>query len=181
MNGPAPNAHELVFDIRRSIRYHHRRRRHYQNIHNAVLFVALVSNSAAITAMWSGLLPTQSFAAILPGVVVSVLIGFDFVIGSLQKSGLHTDLARQFTELEKQLVGVTDDDIELLAGVQRQRLTIEVTEPPILQVLDTLCYNDEVRAQGYDKGRQIPVGAVQRFVADFFDLGAEGLYKTANQ
>ena len=179
MNGPALEYHELLFDIRRSIRYHNRR--HYQNIHNAVLFVALVSNSAAITAMWSGLLSTQSLAGIFPGVLVSVLIGFDFVTGSLQKSGLHVDLARQFTDLEKQLIGVKDDDTQLLADVQRQRLTIEATEPPILKVLDTLCYNDEVRAMGHEKDKRIKVGRVQKLVADFFDLGADGLYKTANQ
>ena len=182
MNGQEPNAHELVFDIRRSIRYHHRRCRHYLNIHNVVLFVALVSNSAAFAAMWSGIIPSTSvLAALIPGLVASLLIGFDFVTGSLRKSALHTDLARQFTELEAQLVGVEEGDTEKLAEVQRERLRIEATEPPILKVLDTLCYNDEVRAMGHEKDMRIQVGIVQKFVADFFDFGADSLYKTANQ
>ena len=49
-----------------------------------------------------------------------------------------------------------------------RRLDIERQEPPVLRVLDTLCYNELVRAMGY--GEQVRVGFWQRLFANFFDL-----------
>ena len=181
MNGSTPEYRALLFNVRRSIRYHSRRQRHYQNAHNGVLFSALVLSSASVVALATELgtdigQAWGTWVPLLPGALVSGLIGFDFVAGSLQKAGLYANFVRQFTDLERQLV-TSGDELSVVADVTDKMLEIESSEPPVLRVLDTLCYNELTRAMGYPEEEQIEVGRLQRLFADFFDLRAHTLVK----
>ena len=171
----------LLFGVRRSVRYHSRRRQHYERLHNAVLFLALVLGSvtvatfaAAIGADWPLWLKS------LPAATVSLLAGLDLVVGSTRQAWLHADLARQFIDLERRLArGQTDLTPTLIEEVTAARLTIEATEPPVLRVLDTLCHNELLRAMGYDPAREVRVGFFQRLFAPFFDLAEQRLHSAA--
>lgn len=176
--GPERGYRALLFGIRRSVRYHGRRRQHFECLHKLVLFSALVLSSvtvatfaAAIGAGW------PLWLKLLPPAAVSVLAGLDLVFGFIQKAWLHADLLRQFTDLERQLVvGRDEPTAALVDSVTEQRLRIEVTEPPVLRVLDTLCHNELPRAMGYARERQVKVNFLQRLCAPFFDLSEYRLY-----
>ena len=169
---------ELLFDVRRSVRYHVRRRHHFETIHKFVLFIALVFGSATV-AVFADIIGEHwpLWVKSLPAGLVSVLAAFDLVINSTTKAWLHADLARQFIDLERHLELEKDkphDD--LVKEATDQRLQIEATEPRALRVLDTLCYNEMLRAMGYEKKRQIKVTFIQRICAPFFDFHEERLH-----
>ncbi len=158
------NHHNLLFGIRRSVRYHSRRQRFYEQLHARTTFINLLLGSATI-AIFTNALPVAwpLWAKLAPAAIVTILSAADLVIGTMQKAWRHADLCRQFIELEKMLVNEDTD----IAEVTRQRLAIEATEPPVLRVLDTLCHNELLRAMGYEKSQYIKVSWWQRLTANW--------------
>lgn len=163
---------DLLFGVRRSIRYHSRRRGFYERFHAVVLFLAVVFGSATLGAFGGALgegLPL--WIKLAPAVLATVLSAADLVIGSMRKAWQHADLARRFIDLERRLMASSaTPDEALVTELTSERLAIEVDEPPVLRVLDTLCHNELLRAMGYPPDRQIRVGFWQRACAQFFDL-----------
>lgn len=68
---------------------------------------------------------------------------------------------------------------EIIDGVTLKRLEIEAEEPPILRVVDILCHNELLRAQGYDPTIEATlyydVSPLQRFFAPLFDIRAHNI------
>lgn len=162
----------LLFGVRRSVRYHNRRRRFYTAFHKWQVFLSLLLASTTMMA-FAGAIGSgwPLWLKALPAALVSVLTGLDLVFGSVDKTWLHADLERQFIELERQLEAARDNPTaELIVRMTDRRLDIERQEPPVLRVLDTLCHNELLRAMGYGAEQQVRVSFWQRLVADFFDL-----------
>ena len=61
-----------------------------------------------------------------------------------------------------------------------RRLEIEAGEPRILRVLDTICYNEMLRAMDHQRRDQIPIGFWQRCFAHFFDFREHRLHAPAS-
>ena len=168
---------DLLFHVRRSVRYNSHRQKHYDWWHRLVVFVALLFGSVSVVTLateLSAYLPT--WGKLLPSVVVSGFAGLDLIWGNLQNARMHADFVRQFTDLERRLVGPDGKTDAVIASVRDKLLELEATEPPVLQVLDTLCQNELVRSMGYPKSQHIPVGFWQRVWAQFFDLKAHTLH-----
>ena len=163
---------KLLFGVRRSVRYHARRRRFYERIHDWVLFVAVSSGSATVVAFGSELtarLPDWVKMAVPAVVTVAALA--DLVVGSMRKASLHSDLGRRFIALERRLVAAGSSPSEpALVEATQERLAIESDEPPALRVLDTLCHNELLRAMGYPASEFVRVTAVQRLLANWADF-----------
>ena len=167
--------HKLLFGIRRSVRYHSRRQQFYEQFHQLVIFTSVLLGSATIGIFAGSLAPDWPlYIKLLPAVLVTVLSAADLVIGTIQKAWKHANLCRQFIELEQELEHIDIDD-NVIAVVTKKRLSIEMTEPPILKVLDTLCHNELLRAMGYERDQYIKVGPLQRLCAPFFDFGEHTL------
>ncbi len=169
---------DLLFNVRRSARYHSHRQRHYDGLNQFVLFLALILSSASIAAfatevgqMWG------TWVQLLPSALVTVSAGLNLVVGAARKARLHADFVREYTNLERRLVAPDGKTPEAVAGVTDSMLEIESSEPPILRVLDTICYNELQRAMGYDWKDQIPVGPFQRLCSRFFDVRAHTLHR----
>ena len=166
------DCHELLFGVRRSVRYHNRRRRFYTALHKWQVFGSLLLASATVMA-FAGVIGGEwpLWAKTLPAILVSVLAGLDLVFGTVDKTWLHADLERQFIELERQLETARDNPTaKLIVQMTDRRLDIERQEPPVLRVLDTLCHNELAHAMGYGAEQQVRVGFWQRLFANFFDL-----------
>ena len=164
--------HNLLFGVRRSVRYHLRRRAFYERLHAGVLFLALVFGSATIATFGAELgKDWPLWVKLLPAALTSVLSAADLVVGSSRKAWLHSDLARKFFDLEREIERarwqVTE---ELVIEITDRRLAIEADEPPVLRVLDTLCHNELMRAMGYPRDQEIRVDFVQRLFANFFEF-----------
>lgn len=165
--------HDLLFSVRRSIRYHDRRLNFYEVMHRLVLLSALILSSASIAAFAAEFAAHWSqWVKLLPPALVSILTGADLVIGTTSKARLHDHLKRRFIDLECQIEQAGNEyDESTVAEWTNSRLRIEAEEPPILRVLDILCHNEQVRAMGYPKGEEYIVGFWSRLLAPLWDMG----------
>lgn len=165
--------HNLLFGVRRSVRYHNRRRRFFTALHKLQVVCSLFLASVAVMAFAEAIgNEWPRWAKALPAALVSVLTALDLVFGWVDKTWLHADLERQFIELERQLEAARDNPTaELIVQMTDRRLDIERQEPPVLRVLDTLCHNDLAHAMGHGAEQQVRVGFWQRQFAHLFDFG----------
>jgi hypothetical protein len=155
--------HELLFGVRRSIRYHNRRREFFETLNTSITALSLIASSATVY----GVLQAQNLAMIA-GATVTVLTAINLVIGSAKRAGLHHDLSRRFLALEKKMLGSPTP--ENLADWTIERLDIEADEPPVLRVLDLICHNELARAMGYEQKYFVKIAWYQRFFAQLFDV-----------
>ena len=65
-------------------------------------------------------------------------------------------------------------EVEELNEFTARRLEIEMEEPPLLRVLNIICHNEEIIAQG-SSAEPLPVKWWQRGMAAFLDLNAHRL------
>ena len=165
----------LLFGVQRSVRYHNRRRGFYERCHTLIVFFGVVGGSATIGAFGAAVtedLPL--WVKLLPAFLTTLLSAWDLVVGNSRKAWQHADLARQFINLEQRLVAdraaPSDELDKIVTDITVQRLVIESTEPPILQVLNILCDNELRRAMGYPRKEDAPVSFFQRMCASFFDF-----------
>ena len=169
---------DLLFDIRRSVRYHDRRQGFYQGVQNLALLLAFLFGTATVATFGAAIgkdLPV--WVRLLPALATSMLTGIALVYRVAEKAWLHQDLKREFIGLEIRLELSRDEaSDELIAHVQADRLAVEAREPKVLRVLDTLCYNDVMRATGSKKKQLIEVGSFQRACAHLFDFREHTLH-----
>ncbi|AXF07303.1 hypothetical protein CUJ91_04735 [Paraburkholderia graminis] len=157
--------YHLLFGIRRSIRYHQRRRGFFDRCDQLGNVVSLIFGSAAIY----GVLDKDYHAlALVSSGLVTVLSAVNLVFGSAQRARAHHDLARKFTELESQMLGQPTE--EALKSSAEKRLVIEADEPPVLRVLDCLCHNEQMRSEGYSAKDMAKIRWWQRCFAQVMDL-----------
>ncbi|MEM9360447.1 MAG: hypothetical protein AAGB04_30080 [Pseudomonadota bacterium] len=124
----------LRFDVDRSRRYHQRRRAHYDRVHQFIIFLVIISGSAAFAdalgnAQWFGL-------------ATAVLGALDLVGGFSHKSRDHEVLHRRFVDLAAQIElgsSPTEKDLQVWKS---KVLAIEADEPPIFWAVDQDCYNE---------------------------------------
>lgn len=169
------NRHELLFDIRRSQRYHQRRRRFFEHWHLATNAMSVLFGSATILSIPS---PTGSRApAIALAAIVTVLATIDMLVGTSIKAWRHADLAKAFIGLEREMVLAGELSDADLAKFAAERLRIETDEPPILRVLDSICHNELTRAMGYDESEMVRIRWYQRLTAQFVDIRLHAITK----
>lgn len=159
----------LRFDVNRSVRYHNRRRAFYDRFNDFSTVCALVLGSATFFVLFKEL-EFSAAAKAVPAGLITIIASINLVMGSTRMARLHHDLAKRFIALESELSAMGSLDETGLAHLTAARLAIEQDEPPVLRVLDTLCYNDTLRAFGYARERFIHVRWYQRWAAQFFDI-----------
>jgi len=168
--------HSLLFDVRRSVRYHTRRRAFFDRYDQFTNMVGLVFGSTAVYGVMAAE-PGLSKVAIGAAAIVTVMSSINLVVGSSQRAREHADFARQFIGLEKMLSVQPNEDV--LAQVTHARLTIEAEEPPVMQVLDCICHNELCQAMGYPERAHI--GFWQRLFAQIVDIRPECIRVSVNQ
>lgn len=159
--------HNLLFSIRRSIRYHNRRRMFFDRLN-------VVSNALSVifgSTTFFALLPAigLQYLAIGAAAMVTIISTINMVVGSVRAARLHSDLARRFLELEKRLAADGSPNKKLLSDIIQERLDIEAEEPPALHVLDAICHNELMRSMGYKEERMLRISPLQRSMAQIFD------------
>jgi hypothetical protein len=157
--------HYTLFSVRRSIRYHQRRRAFYDRLDKTSNMLSLILGSAAIY----GILQVNAKeVALIASAAVTVVSSINLVVGSAQRGRDHTDFMRKYVELEKRMLGAESE--ELLLEVKAARLSIEAEEPPVLHVLNAICHNETMRAMGFTKDELPTIGPIQALVSQLFDL-----------
>lgn len=142
----------LLFAVRRSVRYHERRRRFYEAWNTATVAGGVLGGSVAATAVLAGW--GEWSAAVAAS--VAVLSALDLAVGTGRRADRHGDFMRRFIALERQFAhGGNLEDDEYRKAV-RERLAIESSEPPVLRLLDVLCHYEVLRSVGGNPPPKMP-------------------------
>lgn len=159
---------KILFSVRRSIRYHARRRMFFDSLYKWTQILSLISGSATaaiVLSKYGNDVLTISLAA-----AVAIFSAVNLVFGFAGYARLHNDLVQKFTDLEKRIILETVATIDSINALTADRLDIEAGEPPVLRILDMICHNELCRALGYDETAMAKIGFLQRLCAPFFDL-----------
>lgn len=130
----------LDFAVEKSMRYHQRRRGHYDFVHKFILFLTILSGSAAFGDLFQ---LSEYF-----GAAAALCAAIDLVWGLSHRARDHELLFRRFSELAiaiRSMNEPTDDD---LAVWTKKRIEIESDEPPVFCALEADCDNEVRRAKG---------------------------------
>lgn len=166
-----------MFGIRRSIRYHIKRRQHFDRWSRRIAILGTVSGVGTVTTLLgkAGEIWTLVFAS-----AVSVFSILDLVVRTGDAAKVHADLARQFIDIEKGIVTVgAPITMEMLRQFEAKRLEVEAEEPPPLRVLDCVCHNELLRAMGYDESEKVDLTFLQRLFANYLDWFPSSLRKAS--
>jgi hypothetical protein len=158
--------HNLQFGVRRSIRYHNRRRRFFDGFDRLVKVLSVIGGSAAVVAVTARY---PQLGMVLAG-VVAVLSAISLVVAPAQAARLYGELARRFANLEYKMKCVRDPNADQLNEFEAERLLIEADEPPPMRVLDIICHNELCEAMGEDDCEFYKVGLLQSLFAQVIDL-----------
>ena len=146
MADPDERTYDLLFDVRRSVRYHERRRRFFEIWNSITVGAAAVGGSAAVATILST--PNWAWLPVAFAGAVSALGAIDLVVSTARRAGQHGDLSRQFIALEQKFAhGRNLEDAEHEELI-RERLRIEASEPTILRLLDVMCYYEVLVSLG---------------------------------
>ena len=159
------NTYDLLFGIRRSVRYHMHRRRFYELWNTITVVVAVVGGSASVAAFLS----SWGMPWIAPAVsaFVAFVAACDLAVGTGRRADRHGDLARQFIGLEQSFAHGRSLDETEYEELTKARLQIEASEPPILRLLDALCHFELLRALG-DATKHPYIPLYRRVLANWF-------------
>lgn len=140
--------YNLLFDVRRSIRYHERRQGFFIKMHQITGgLTVLLAGSVLFDLAKTGDNPWWLNAI---AVFSALLAAWDIVIGYSAKSVLHQNLRSRWVDLEIKMMsaGLNKDSWD---AYSLDRLSIERDEPPIYRALDVLCHNELLVADGHGK------------------------------
>lgn len=159
-------AYCLLFGIRRSVRYHNRRRQFFDRVGKLTDALTAIAGSGTIIAAVSQ--SFSNFSVYLAGTTAFFSV-VNLIFDTKGNSRLHHDLARQFINIEKNLVA-PDLTAAQIQKAESDRLEIEAGEPPILRVLDLICHNELLRAIGREKDGSVDIRFWQSMFAQLFDV-----------
>ena len=128
---------DLMFQIDKSIRYHHRMRGFYSTAHRFFMFLVIMTISGVLSDT------TAQFALI----AASVIAAADLVWNPSHRARDHHILHARFSDL---MIDVRTNqwDKEKFNLWEERRIRIEKDEPPIFYALEADCDNEVRRAWG---------------------------------
>lgn len=163
----------LLFDVRRSVRYHDRRRAFYEQCHHLTsVLTILLAGSVLFDIAKPGESPWWLMAISAMG---AILAAIDMVVGYSKHASVHGSLRERFVALEISMIEGANDEA-LWDQYQKSRLLIEKDEPPIYRVLDLLCHNELAEAEGYKRAEN----PEQFFRANWWQQLTSQLYRWEN-
>lgn len=161
---------KLQFNLGRSIRYHSRRRKFFDFWDKLTTFCSLVFSSTATY----GVLSTNEKITLISGAIVTIFSSLSLVIGFSNKARDHFDFVKQYSLLERMSIKEVLSE-KLLKQITDEKLSIESTEPPVLRVLNEMCWNEEAKAQGIKPEKWRKIKWYQRLFSSFFDIVPESI------
>jgi hypothetical protein len=168
--------HKLLFGVQRSVRYHARRRAHFDRINRATVALSLMFGSATFATLLGNLAGRTLLLAL--AAIVTALSALDLVLGTERRAREHHDFERRWITLEREMIRAGDCGAEQLAEFEDRRLSIEADEEPPLRILDVLCHNELVRAT-QSNGTQYKIGPIQRMLAQWIDWRPDSIKRSA--
>lgn len=161
----ADDQYDLFFDVRRSVRYHDRRRSFFEYMHRITAALTILMAGSILFDI--GKMGTTAPWLVALSVVAALLATFDMVVGYASKADLHRSLKVRFGELEMAIIVGDSSQVEWDAH-HLKRLEIEQDEPTIYRALDVLCYNEVAIADGVKKENLRNIDCITRVTCHLF-------------
>lgn len=158
----------LLFDVRRSARYHDRRAAFFERMQqiNSGLTI-LLSGSVVFDLARPGDTPWWMY---LLAVVAALFSVWDIAVGYSKMADKHRSLRVRWISLESELINA--DPANSWIGYTAKRLEIEKDEPPVYRALDVLCHNELLVADNHGKPKEAPgwfkVSPIKRWTSQIF-------------
>jgi hypothetical protein len=178
MRDDVAHRQQLLFTIRKSIRYHNVRRQFFERLHSITSALCVNFGTATMFALFFN---AGAYWAAGAAALVTLLSALDLVIGTSTRVRLHHDLARRFIGLEKLIIHKLHPNALDIRHWEAERLDIQADEPPARQVLDAMIYNELLQAYGANAGQLIEVRWYQRWLAQFGDVHVHQLVERRPQ
>ena len=141
-------ARDLLFDCDRNARYHVARRAFFDAWHRWMMVGVLISGSAAVASLNTGLgTAWATMLALIPAVVGAVSVVWNLTHTARD----HELLARRFYDLEKRIV-VHEATAATVDRWRAEMLDIWGDEPATYHALNAECHNAVAQAIGADTG-----------------------------
>ena len=172
---------ELLFAVRRSVRYHRYRERFLDRVHEFGALATAFAGSATLVTLLTDLPLGWTWVRLLAALVTALASTTELVFGPARAARRHDALAVSFLALEKDLIRAGSSPLpEVLVGLQTRRLDLEATEPLVYRVLDAICHDELVTALGVDPSHRSNVTGWQRLWRHLCDVGVHRLRKHAD-
>jgi hypothetical protein len=136
--------HDVDFDVAKSMRYHHCRRRYWDTWNRANKIMGALSGSAVV----AGIIGDIRWLTVLAGLVVALFSILDLVFDFSERAREADGLYRQWSAFAQDLAVISDPSQEVIAQLRQRRLKIEMEEGPALDLLERRCSRDEALARG---------------------------------
>lgn len=183
MSTPHDSLHITMFGVRRSARYHERRRAFFEGVNTTILFLQVAAGSLAV-GTWIKSAHSEVGLIALAG-LAGLLAAVNLVVGTQRKATLHSSLAQQFLRLERDMLPFEADrevSSEKVTEFQQARIELEETEPPKLRVIDLLCHNELVMGvSAYRNGKIYDVPAWKRWLGHALDLDVQRILESPRE
>src|SRR5690349_16228740 len=106
--------HKLLFGVKRSVRYHAKRRQFLERCHKFIKIFALVAGSAAFFSV----IRDNKGLALFCSLMTTIFSAMDIFIKFSENARIHAELAQEFVELEQMIVAV--DEAKPAAELQKK-------------------------------------------------------------
>ena len=146
----------LNFAIEKSLRYHHRRRAHFDRLHRVAMLGVILSGSAAFATVFGR---PEIF-----GAIAAVLGALDLVFAFSHRARDHDMLYRRFSDLAIELRQTANPKENQFRRWVRSRLEIEKDEPPTYWAVEASCYNEVTRAWEREASGLNEIGILANFL-----------------
>jgi hypothetical protein len=153
----------LDFGIEKSIRYHQRRQAHYARLHQAFVFLIIISGSAAFTQV----LPPDWL-----GAAAAALAIWDLVARYSDKARDHAVLQKRYTDIAADMRTASAPTEEQIGQWERRRIEIETEEPKIMQALEAWCDNEVRFARGLENQGIVSLKWRHRHLKDWISFSS---------
>lgn len=160
-----PRRYMALYRVELAVLYHQKRERFFELCDKWAKAVAVIGGSAVM----SKVAAAESFVWIAAAITVTSTLSL--VFGFSDRSKRHSELARNFRQLEAEMVAVVEPDLSesVLCRWEEKTRQLESQEPPALGGLVVLCQN-ELAAAASQPDKIIPMTWWQRRFAHFFDF-----------
>lgn len=170
------DAHNLLFGVRRSIRYNNRRRSFFDAYNLFTNSFSILMGSSVLYVVLNGLDDVVTATLSLLLITASTL---NMLVNTSVRAREHEALSRRFIQLEKKIIAHQNPVQEEVSAWMQERLDIEADEPPVKHILNAICHNELAKAMGYADQHMAKISLPQRLLAQFFDYRAYTLRVTA--
>ena len=168
--------HDLLFSVKRSAKYHKKRQQFFEWYERFIKIIITLSSLGIFITILSKM--GEAFTLVVSA-IVAFFATIDLIVRTSDSARLHSDLARRFLNLEKNMIQEDDKNIsdKKLKSFQVERLEIESDEPAKKAILDIICHNELCKAMGYSVDEQVNLRFYQRWAANYCDIGLQSTSK----